>query len=168
MTTTPQRQKVRNITGRPLERCAACVDGWVELAGSETIGGETYTRGWAPCKWCELGVKRYMRATEQTSDRKDPHRRWQPESDFDGTDIIEPGTPGPRFRPTAEWLRQREADGIKRGALMLVAPRSSWPPEWTVTQPETLVGRVGEDETVADKRRQAQLELNRIHQEGSP
>lgn len=95
--TAPTTSKIRNVTGH--EHCAACIDGWVELAGTTLVHGVEYTHGWAPCKWCEQGAKRYAHVA-------DGPRRYQPETDFTGTDIIPHSEePGPRFTPTAQWLR---------------------------------------------------------------
>lgn len=76
--------KTRNVTGH--EHCAACIDGWVELAGTVTTGHTIYSRGYAPCHWCELGVSRFQRHPEL-------------ESSYSGSDIIPPAPPGRPTRP---------------------------------------------------------------------
>lgn len=121
--------KTKNVSAA--EHCAACVDGWVELAGTTTIGGETYTHGMAPCKWCELGDRRYIHATDPAK----PGGRWEPQSDFDGGDIVTPGAPGRKFTPDADFLRERIAAGNKREALQAMFPRRIWPPEWAEPEP---------------------------------
>lgn len=158
-------EKIRNVTGRPLEECAACIDGWVELAGSTTIGGVTYTRGWAPCKWCELGAKRFLHAVESGQ------KRWQPESDFTGTDIEPHGEPvGRKFVPNPEWLLEREAAGIPRAALQAITPRSVWPEAWRGSPAGPLLGSLGDaDTTEIRRRRELALQAkNQAEQEGSP
>jgi hypothetical protein len=90
----PAPTKIKNVTGR--DHCAACIDGWVELAGTVTIGDQTYTRGMAPCKWCELGLARWTRHPELAQD-------------FDGSDIVPPGVPGRRCSPPAELLERFRA-----------------------------------------------------------
>lgn len=50
---------IKNETGG--EYCRWCADeGWVELKG--TVDG--YSRGSAPCKWCETGMRRFQRMRE--------------------------------------------------------------------------------------------------------
>lgn len=124
-------EKQRNQTGR--EHCGACDDtGWVELAGTVTVGQTTYTRGMAPCKWCELGVARFMRHPDL-------------ESDFDADEIVVPDPQGPPFVPDTAFLREREAAGIPIGALKAMFPRKLWPAEWAhdATEP-TMLGDLNE------------------------
>jgi hypothetical protein len=90
--------KTRNVSGT--EECTICIDGWCELAGTETFNGHEYSRGWAPCKWCELGLKRFMRATNPPIDKHDHHHRWEPASRFTRDDVIPNNEPhGHRQHP---------------------------------------------------------------------
>lgn len=69
------------------EYCEACGNsGWVSLLGWVTIGRQQYSRGSAPCKWCDQGGMRYAAAIAPSGDRPG-HKRWQPESDFTIEDV---------------------------------------------------------------------------------
>jgi hypothetical protein len=89
--------KVSNVDN-PLEAwCSMCGNtGWVELAGTVRALGVTYSRGMAPCRWCQLGVKRFERATSPPRDKHDHHRRWEPASRFAAGDVIPFGEQTPR------------------------------------------------------------------------
>ena len=113
------------------------------LEGTVTIDGHETSRGSAPCKWCDQGTRRYVEWTRPTGLRKGHdaagkvhvafHRQLLPATDFTMYDVLpEPAEPraADRFVPNAEWLREREASGIARGALQLLAPRRVWPSEW--------------------------------------
>lgn len=76
--------KTRNVTGR--EHCDWCIDGWCELAGTIQVGQTTYSRGMAPCRWCELGIKRFERHPEL-------------ETNYGEADVEKPGAPGRVTRP---------------------------------------------------------------------
>lgn len=56
-------QRTNNTTGT--EHCRYCLDGWVELKGTTKAHGYHYSRGSAPCKFCELGLKRWARMKEK-------------------------------------------------------------------------------------------------------
>jgi len=63
-------------------KCEACLNtGWVELAGTIMKWGVVYSRGSAPCKWCQEGLRRYSRMVELRQD---------PPSNYDWHDIIVP------------------------------------------------------------------------------
>lgn len=48
-----------------VDHCRPCDDtGWVELIGTVKQHGYSYSRGTAPCKWCEAGKRRYSRMLE--------------------------------------------------------------------------------------------------------
>ena len=66
MTAPTPITRTRNVNGN--ETCAACIDGWVDLIGTKTIGGHTYSRGITACKWCELGGARWARHPELSTD----------------------------------------------------------------------------------------------------
>lgn len=61
----PQHAKINNVLDKNdpqarIEWCPWCGNtAWVELAGTVTIGQETYERGCAPCRGCTLGQKVY-------------------------------------------------------------------------------------------------------------
>ncbi len=141
--------KINNVTGH--DHCAACADdGWVEL---------TQQRGVTTCKWCDMGVKRYVRSTE-----RDDGERWMPMMDYDGTDIEPRGLDhGAVFLPDAEFLRKREAAGCNQDALKAMFPRSIWPQEWSQTAPgpplHAMPSLRGEE---LAKRKQAEIELDRL------
>lgn len=40
---------------------------YVQLLGSVRIGSQTYERGTAPCKWCQLGLRAYTRLARTAS-----------------------------------------------------------------------------------------------------
>jgi hypothetical protein len=81
----------------PERWCPACGNiGWVELAGSRTLHGITYSMGSAPCKWCQEGRARYLRAVGQPRDKHDHHRPWRPAERFTAADIIMVGDRDPR------------------------------------------------------------------------
>jgi len=96
-------EKIRNTTGRGY--CAACGnDGWVELAGTVTVGRTIYSRGMAPCKWCEMGDRRFQHHSAPRSG----HGRYEPETNFTGSDIVPVGHehPGRPFRPDVKFLQR--------------------------------------------------------------
>lgn len=77
--------------------CDMCGNtGWVELVGSVRVFGITYSRGHAPCRWCQVGLARYVRATGAPRDRHDHHRPWTPESHFGAEDVVAYGPRDPR------------------------------------------------------------------------
>ena len=152
-----------NLTGH--EYCAACGDdGWVELVGTVTIAGTTYSRGMAPCKWCEVGQARYQHALSPPRNG----RRWIPESQFDGTDILPVGERPDHvkpFRPDTQFLRDRAAAGCSVASLQAMFPRKLWPSEWAeeAAKPNPLV----EDEAaeIAEKVEIARVALESDTQE---
>lgn len=89
--------KVSNVD-HPLEAwCSMCGNtGWCELAGTTTFLGVTYSRGMAPCRWCQLGAARFVRATSPPRDKADHHRQWAPLSRFSSSDVIPFGEQAPR------------------------------------------------------------------------
>ena len=110
-TTTPQPGSVTKApnVSEPDAYCFRCGNlGWVELAGTLTRHGVTYDRGMAPCKWCELGQKRFQRAISPPRDKHDAHRPWRPLEDFTEADIVPVGFPdGERPRPPEEPLTRQ-------------------------------------------------------------
>lgn len=91
--------------------CPDCGNsGWVELAGTTTQHGITYSRGMAPCKWCELGRRRYEAATRKST-KGDPHRPWRPLEDFTRDDVLPVGERDPRPAKAKEPL-VRELPGL--------------------------------------------------------
>lgn len=55
--------RINNTVGN--EHCRFCIDGWVELKGTLRVHGYEYSRGSAPCKFCELGLKRWARMKDK-------------------------------------------------------------------------------------------------------
>lgn len=124
--------------------CSHCGNtGVVVLTGTVTIRGHTTSRGATCCKWCDMGTRRYAQWTRPTGLQKGHdaagkvhvhfHRQILPASDYTLHDVELEHAEGRRqeaFIPDAEWLLEREAHGVPRRALMLVAPRRSWPSSW--------------------------------------
>jgi len=80
--------KPLNHTAPDDHHCHICDDlGWVELKGTTQQYGVTYSRGSAPCKWCEKGERYYERALAAPKDKHDHHKPWRPESDFTLDDV---------------------------------------------------------------------------------
>jgi hypothetical protein len=136
------------------------------LLGTTTIDGITYSRGSAPCLWCDQGTLRAAEWSSPSGQRKgtdrhgkghvNHHRRLEPESAYSMYDV-EPTGPEPRrgdrFTPTADWCRQREQDGCSRGGLWIalgIHRANAWPPEWPEPR-RALVERVDIDATIAAK-----------------
>lgn len=94
----PRRHQ--NLTNR--DRCSVCHDdGWVSLKGRTMTNGISYSRGAAPCKWCEAGTKAYEAA-------KKPHRRKDNvESNYKITDVdgYDPDPVFPTKSEAAAFLR---------------------------------------------------------------
>lgn len=172
--------------GQPVEWCGYCCnDGVVMLEGSTIVAGVQYSRGSAPCPWCMQGQLRYEEWSSPTAIQKGTdrqggkhvthHRRLEPASGFTMFDVIEtPREPGGRnvFTPTPEWLLEREAAGIPRGALQAITRRSSWPAAWRADHADPVVGDLGLAEQEEIRRKQAlalkaKNEAER-EQEGSP
>lgn len=66
-----------NVSG--VDHCWPCDDtGYVTLTGTIVRHGIAYSRGTAPCKWCELGKRRYGRLIEL---------RQHPDSNFGIADV---------------------------------------------------------------------------------
>lgn len=62
----------QNKTGG--EHCPVCLDdGIVTIKGTITKHGYTYSRGSAPCKWCEAGTASYVKLQ---ANRQDPASRF--------------------------------------------------------------------------------------------
>lgn len=79
--------------------CRVCLnDGWVILNGRETHLGLSYSRGSAPCHWCEAGTAAYTAAKK----RKD-----NVESNYRITDVegYDPQPVFPTKKEAAEMLR---------------------------------------------------------------
>lgn len=171
--------------GRPTVWCEYCGnEGVVMLEGSETVGGVEYSRGSAPCPWCDQGQMRYEEWTAPTAVQKatdrsgakhvNHHRRLSVASDFTMYDVAATG-PEPRraaasFQPTPEWCREREAAGCSRGGIWLALGRhrkTAWPPEWGGPG---QAGVLDDDASIAEKRRLAIDAKNQAEreQEGSP
>lgn len=75
-----------NITGT--DTCPICQDdGIIELLGTITVHGVTYSRGSTTCKWCEEGLRRYVRAVSPPRNKDDHHRKWQPAQDYTLKDV---------------------------------------------------------------------------------
>lgn len=56
--------RIKNDTGS--SSCPYCADeGWCLLIGTIKVHGYEYSRGSAPCKWCEIGLKRWARMKEK-------------------------------------------------------------------------------------------------------
>jgi hypothetical protein len=172
--------------GRPKSWCDYCAnDGVVMLEGSTRIDGVEYSRGSAPCPWCKQGELRFAEwsaptAVKKGTDRQggkhvNHHRRLEPASEFTMYDVLPSGREPrgrERFTPTPEWLLEREAAGIPRGALMAITPRATWPTEWQAGRREAVVGDLGlaEQEEIRRKRALALQAKNEAEQEqeGSP
>jgi hypothetical protein len=91
----------QNITTH--DHCPICEDeGMVELKGTVTVHGVTYSRGSTTCKWCEEGARRYVRAISPPRGKNDHHRKWQPAQDYTLEDVglPEDSTPLPRHEAT--------------------------------------------------------------------
>jgi hypothetical protein len=53
--------KFENLKGGG-EVCEMCHNEvYVQLLGTVRVGNQTYERGAAPCKWCQLGLRAYTR-----------------------------------------------------------------------------------------------------------
>lgn len=110
---TSTSDRIQNAEWNTDEWCDACGNsGWVELAGTTRVHGVTYSRGMAPCKWCELGWNRWTRAIGQPNGKGDHHRPWRPLERFDRTEIIEVGPRDPRPSKAATPL-VRELPGLE-------------------------------------------------------
>lgn len=56
--------RIKNDTAH--QHCNYCDDtGWCELIGTIKTHGYEYSRGSAPCKWCEIGLKRWTRMKDK-------------------------------------------------------------------------------------------------------
>lgn len=85
--------KVSNVDHSLEAWCRMCGNtGWCELGGTVVQLGVTYSRGVAPCRWCQLGVKRFERA------RTGP-RPWSPASRFAESDVVPFGEREPAAEP---------------------------------------------------------------------
>jgi hypothetical protein len=139
-----------NKTGH--DRCRVCDDtGWVELIGTVKAHGVVYSRGSAPCKWCEVGKRRYARMLDL---------RQRPESNFGIEDVVamDDGWPVSKEqakayieairrtwampRPTEKALRNEtpaEVEAKRRKAQQALEQAESepeLPPDPAPTQPE--------------------------------
>jgi len=82
-----------NVTER--DQCQVCMDdGWVSLKGRVRRLGYSYTRGSAPCRWCEQGTKAYNAAKNRP---KEP----MVESNY-GIEDVDGYDPEPIFPTKAE------------------------------------------------------------------
>lgn len=144
----PDGSVPRDNHGRTKAWCTKCCnEGVAMLEGATHIGGTTYTRGSAPCKWCDQGVLRAAEWQGASGVRKRQlpghrekhvtyHRRVDIASDYTTKDVLAT-TEEPRrkdaFVPYAAWLLEREAAGCNRLVLMRMAPQRAWPAEWADT-----------------------------------
>jgi len=102
-----------------VDRCRFCSDtGWVELAGTVKHHGVVYSRGTAPCKWCEQGKHRYVRAVDL---------KQHPESNFSESDVVVPDDGRPASRQEAlaaiEQMRRQSVGRIaQQGEEQQVKP----------------------------------------------
>lgn len=109
---------VANIDDPELKWCPACGNtGWVELLGTIRLNGITYSRGSAPCKWCQQGRARYERAIGQPKGKHDHHRPWRPLERFTAEDVHHVGDreprPGRAGRPLVHALPGLEDAPVK-------------------------------------------------------
>jgi hypothetical protein len=131
--------------GRPAVWCDHCGnEGVVILEGTVTIDGQTYSRGAAPCLWCDQGALRYaawtapnaiQKGTDHSGGKHTNHHRQlhQVESEYTMFDVLATGVEprrGDVFRPTPEWCRERLKAGCTQRGLMAIVPRQAWPAEW--------------------------------------
>lgn len=87
-----QPRHFKNLTND--DPCEVCFnEGWVILKGTEHHHGYAYSRGSAPCHWCELGTKTFEQAKKRS---KRVESRYTI-SDVDGYD------------PKVEYLPKAEA-----------------------------------------------------------
>lgn len=90
--TNPPFTKNRTDDDEPT--CPVCQDdGWVILKGTTQSMGYWYSRGAAPCKWCEQGEIAYLAIRKN---------RVKPESNFTIDDVE-------GYDPTVEWIPKKEA-----------------------------------------------------------
>jgi hypothetical protein len=165
--------------GRPAAWCVYCSnEGVCMLEGSTTIGDTEYSRGSAPCPWCDQGQLRYAEWTAPSGTHKGAdkaggkhvthHRRFEPASEFTMYDVAatEPEARSEVFRPTPEWCRERVEAGCSRAGVMAIVPRRCWPSEWTGSG--DAVEGLRDTNEVARKRRLALEAKNQAEREGSP
>lgn len=142
----------RDNHGRPKAWCRACCnEGVVMLEGTIQDGGHAYTRGSAPCKWCDQGALRAaewqaksgLRRADLPGHREKHvhyHKRLEIAYEFTEDDVLmteEEPRRKDAFVPHARWLLEREAAGCNRLVLMRMAPRNAWPSEWAGTPLDT-------------------------------
>lgn len=134
--------------------CSWCGNSGVAmLEGSVTVGTIEYSRGSTPCKFCDQGELVFAGWTSTSGQRKGRdaggrvhvayHRQLLVATDYTLHDVeltgIEPKR-SDRFVPDTEFLREREAAGVNRGALQAMFPRRLWPAEWTGERPQGVLG----------------------------
>lgn len=143
-----------NVSSR--DRCTLCIDGWVELAGTEKRLGVVYSRGRAPCKWCEQGKQRYERMVVLKE---------HPDMNYEPRDVVVPDADPRPFRPNADFLREMERDfKTPRSVLRGLYPRSIWPSEWPDAEPAPVLAGIPSTNETAEyerKKRAAAAELER-------
>lgn len=101
----------KNITDDREPTCGVCQDdGWVILNGTTYRHGYSYSRGSAPCKWCEQGEAAYVAIRKH---------RVKPESNYTIDDVD-------GYDPKVEWIPKREARRLIRE---LIAGEHQVPPE---------------------------------------
>lgn len=167
--------------GRPTAWCEWCGnEGVVMLEGSDMVGGVEYSRGSAPCPWCDQGELRYVEWTAPSGLHKGTdkqggkhvhhHRRIPAASEFTMYDVAETA-PEPKrtdsFTPTAEWCREREAAGCSRGGIWValgIHRKTAWPPEWSGPNSKN---DLDDDASIAEKRRIALEAKNAAERESA-
>lgn len=151
-------RKVQNATddgGVPRGAwCPWCGNsGVVMLEGAMQVATTEYSRGSAPCKWCDQGQLRYAEWTSASGQRRTKdatggahvtfHQRINARSDYSLHDVeltgVEPRR-SERFVPDAAFLAEREAAGVRREAMMAMFPRRIWPAGWSGPRPGGVLG----------------------------
>lgn len=116
------------------DRCFPCDDtGFVELKGTITRHGVAYSRGTAPCKWCEQGRRRYARMVEL---------RQHPESNF-GIEDVE------------GWDADDRPVGRDEARRYIAAIQA----QWSKPRPGEQALRIESNAEIERKRRQAEQAL---------
>lgn len=137
-----------------VDKCSACADtGWVELVGTVKRHGVDYSRGTAPCKWCEQGRNRYAHMVAE---------RQYPDTNFTLADVVMPDVDPRPFKPDADFLREMERDfGTPRAVLRMLYPRRIWPSEWPAEAPAEVVEAIP-GETRRDVEAKRKVEQDRL------